>query len=185
MSGFASLWGVSFLCNVDNLSPSVAAFVSSLMWIGLAIASPILGYLSTRLGNRKMPLVFSALLGVVVFTLVLLFKLPTIYIAILIFLAGAACSGQALTFTLVKENNNHNVVASAISLNNMAVVISGAIFQPLIGWLLRELNFLHAIRYRYALLVILAAYVICFFIAWCFIKDPLRQRTTYRHQTTG
>ena len=71
------------------------------------------------------------------------------------------------------------------TLNNMAVVISGAIFQPLIGWLLRELNFLHAIRYRYVLLAILAAYVICFLMAWYFIKDPSRQKSTYQHQTAG
>ena len=176
MSGFTSLWGVSFLIKVDQLSPGTAAFLCSLMWIGLAIASPLLGYVSTRFHNRKLPLVLSALIGVIAFSLLLFFKLSPVYLAILLFLAGSACSGQALSFTLVKENNTADVAASAIAFNNMAVVISGAIFQPFIGWLLKEFHFLSLLRYRYALLVVLLAYAVAFILALFFIKDTLKYR---------
>ncbi len=133
MSCFASLWGVSFLMAQDHLTKTEAAFLCSMMWLGLAIASPILGIISTHYQNRVIPLAISAALGVMSFGLVIFYVLPPIYIASLLFLAGAACAGQALSFSVVKENNLNYQAGTAIAINNMAVVVSGAIFQPLTG----------------------------------------------------
>ena len=119
----------------------------------------------------------SAFIGLLAFSLVVFCKLNETSLAILLFLAGAACAGQALSFTVVKENNPRDVAASAIAFNNMAVVISGAIFQPLIGWLLRILHFTPVLRYRYALLVVLVAYLLGFLLALFFIKDSLRNKS--------
>lgn len=47
-----------------------------------------------------------------------------------------AAAGQILTFALVKDNNRHSRIATAIGLNNMAVVIGGALFQPFVGYIL-------------------------------------------------
>ena len=69
MSGFASLWGIPYLENVYKLNHTVASGMCSLMWFGLALFSPILGYLSTLIGRRTMPLVFSALLVSTVFNM--------------------------------------------------------------------------------------------------------------------
>lgn len=171
MSGFASLWGVPFLIKVDQFSPDTAAFVCSLMWLGLALASPLLGSVSSSMQNRKLPLAFSALLGLLAFTGILVFKFNPIIAGILIFIAGAACAGQALSFTVVRENNDRSVSSSAIALNNMAVVISGAIFQPLIGLILHR----HAADYVAALSTIVAAYLIAVILAVFFIKEPVTQ----------
>ena len=77
---------------------------------------------------------------------------------------------------MAKENNTADVAASAIAFNNMAVVVSGAIFQPFIGWLLKELHFLSLLKYRYALLVVLFAYAIALILALFFIKDTLKYK---------
>lgn len=172
MSAFTSLWGVPFLIIVFKLSHSSAAFLCSLMWLGLAVASPLLGFISTYYQNRKIALALSALLGVISFGLVLWVKLSIFTLAIFLFFAGAACAGQALSFTLVKENNSRLVSATAIAINNMAVVISGALFQPFIGWLLKTGNLTHAFQFQSALSVIFMAYVIGFIIAMFFINEP-------------
>jgi MFS family permease len=57
---------------------------------------------------------------------------------LLLFLAGAVCSGQALAFAVVRDNNEDTHIAAAIGFNNMAVVIAGAIFQPLLGALITD-----------------------------------------------
>lgn len=107
------------------------------MWLGIGVGSPLLGWWSDAIGSRKIPLVFSSAIGFVSFLILMQMpSLPLVVIGILIFLAGSACSGQVLSFAVVKENNMAVNHASAIGFNNMAVVIAGLIFQPLIGELI-------------------------------------------------
>jgi MFS family permease len=180
MSSFASLWGVPFLISTNHLGQATAAFLCSLMWLGLAVASPLLGMLSTALKNRVTPLVFSALIGAVSFVIILEFKVSVILLGVLLFLAGAACSGQALSFTVVKENNLSSVKATAIAFNNMAVVISGALFQPLIGKLIevgridQAGTYYNPTHFKQGLFIILFAYIAAVIIALFFIKEPAK-----------
>ncbi len=184
MSGFASLWGVPFLEHVYHLSNSTAALVCSMMWLGLAVASPLLGWASTSLRTRVWPLAFSALAGVIAFGLMLLFNITsTGWLIVLVFVSGAACAGQALSFTVIKENNNAGQRATAIAFNNMAVVISGAIFQPVLGKLLdfhcnantRALATCQSHHYRMSMLLIFGAYVVAYIIAQFFIKESYKK----------
>ena len=173
MSTFASLWGVPYLQHVDGLSAGQAAFVCSFMWLGLALASPLLGYLASTVWTKRQALAISALLGCAAFALILFVKMPAVTIAILLFLAGAACSGQALSFTVVKNQNPDDCVASGIAFNNMAVVISGAVFQPLAGFILHLFAGMGSKQYQYGLSLVLIAYAIAFVLALLFIKPRL------------
>ena len=175
MSSFASLWGVPFLTNVQHFEPTKAAFLCSLMWLGLAFASPVLGFISTAAQKRILPLAISALIGAISFGLILEYQLSPTIVGILLFSAGAACAGQALSFTVVKENNVKSAKGTAIAFNNMAVVISGAIFQPIIGKLLEstEVGSFNISHFKSALLIVLFSYVISFVVALFFIKEPI------------
>jgi hypothetical protein len=176
MSGFASLWGVPFLISADNLSADSAAFYCSFMWLGLALASPVLGIFSSLINNKWMPLVLSALIGIVSFGFVLGMQLSGPTLALMLFFAGAACSGQALSFAVVRDNNSDAIKGSAIAFNNMAVVISGAIMQPLIGHLISgekidTLKNYTLIDYKRGLIVVLIAYVVSAVVALFFIRE--------------
>ncbi len=138
MSGFASLWGVEFLSKADGLSPTNAAFYCSLMWIGLAVFSPLLGLFSTVINNKWFALVLAALIGTVSFGFIFFTQLSGFWLGFCLILAGGACAGQSLSFALIRDNNSTNVRATALAFNNMAVVLSGAVFQPLIGHLISQ-----------------------------------------------
>jgi len=181
MSCFASLWGVPYLTKIHHYEPTSAAFICSFMWLGLAITSPLLGIISTSCKNKIIPLAVSAILGALAFGFLLHYDFSPLIVCLLLFLAGAACSGQALAFTVVKENNPNSAKATAIAFNNMAVVLSGAIFQPLIGKLI-ELAEVHGTslydiaRFKEALGLVLFSYVIGFFIVIFFISEPVIDR---------
>jgi len=177
MSSFASLWGVPFLTKIYHFEQTKAAFLCSLMWLGLAAASPFLGIVSTAFKNRVLSLAISALIGAISFYFILEFNCSTIVVGLLLFLAGAACSGQALSFAVVKENNPSSAKGTAIAFNNMAVVISGALFQPLIGKLLasNKTNITETYdvdNFKNVLMIVLFSYIISFLIAIIFIKEP-------------
>lgn len=172
MSGFASLWGVPFLIHHYHLSPSSAALASSIMWLGLAVGSPLLGVFSSVLNNRIIPLWFSAILGVISFAFVVQLHLSFVLLAIALFIAGAACAGQALSFAVVKHNNSAAVKSTAIAFNNMAVVISGALFQPLIGKLIEHYQPLGlSVAYQYGCYLILLAYIVGFAVSFFFVRE--------------
>jgi MFS family permease len=176
MSGFASLWGVSFLMKADGLGENTAALLCSLMWLGLAIASPLLGLVSSLLSNKRVLLITSSLLGFIAFALIVEFQWNSLFLSVLLLMAGAGCAGQALSFAVVNENNDKDVKATAIAFNNMAVVISGAIVQPLIGYLISTTHFsskntLTLQDYRQGLWVVLVAYIVALVTAFVLIKE--------------
>lgn len=176
MSSFASLWGVPYLTTVNHFNQNTSAFLCSIMWLGLALGSPIVGIISTLLNNRVLPLIVTSSVGITAFGLLLHFNFSQTSVGILLFFAGAACTGQALCFTLVKDNNNSSVRGTAIAFNNMAVVVSGALFQPIIGKVI-ELGHYNTIaydanNYKNGVYIIFAAYILAFIIALFFIKEP-------------
>ena len=137
---FAALWGVPYLQLRFNVSLSMAAFAMAMVWIGIGTMSPLLGYLSDRLGKRCKLLQIASLVGFV-FSILLLY-VPGVnfgLVFLLLFGIGLAASGQILTFALVKDNTRPANLGTAIGLNNMAVVAGGAFFQPLVGFILHFL----------------------------------------------
>ena len=54
----------------------------------------------------------------------------------MLFCFGVGTSGQALSFAVVKDNNTNETIGTAMGFNNFAVVVGGAICQPLVGYLL-------------------------------------------------
>jgi MFS family permease len=182
MSAFASLWGIPYLEHTHHLTHVVAANVCVMMWIGIAVGSPLVGWWSDRSQNRCLPLFLTAILGTLAFVLVIVCAPLSKYaLGTLLFLAGAACSGQALSFAVVRENNSLNCRATAIGFNNMAVVIAGAFFQPLVGKLIdlsalftHPNNLLAYTAFDYQVGISLVA--ICFgigsFVSFYFIREP-------------
>lgn len=175
MSSFASLWGVPYLTTVNHFSQNTSAFLCSLMWLGLAIGSPIVGIISTLLNNRVLPLIVTSSMGITAFGLLLHFNFSQTAVGVLLFFGGVACTGQALCFTLVKDNNPISIRGTAIAFNNMAVVVSGALFQPIIGKVI-ELGHQNTImydanNYKNGVYIIFAAYILAFITALFFIKE--------------
>jgi MFS family permease len=134
---FASLWGVPYLATLYHFSATQASAACSMIWLGIGIGSPLIGWWSDKIQRRCLPLTLASLLGVITLSLILYAPvLPLAGLYLVLFIFGLAASGQSLSFALVKDINMPQVVGTAIGFNNMAVVAGGALFQPLVGWLL-------------------------------------------------
>lgn len=133
----AALWGVPYMMELHHLSNTQAAFAVSMIWIGVAIASPLWGWISDRIGKRVLPLQVCSILGLTssIF-LVYVQSMPYPLTCFMLLLFGIGGAGQVVTFALVRENNRPSMTGAAVGLNNMAVVAGGAILQPIIGWFL-------------------------------------------------
>ena len=134
---FAGLWGVAWLMQTRGLERPEAAAMTSLMLIGWALGGPLIGTLSDRLGRRKLFLLAGSGLGLVCLAAVL--YLPDLPLAVLsgLFLAnGIGLGAMVVAFAMAREANAMAVSGVAYAFVNCAVTGTGAVFQPLIGWLL-------------------------------------------------
>ncbi len=179
---FAALWGVPYLMTLYQVNdPSEVAGACSMIWLGIAVSSPLIGWWSDRILRRCLPLTLVAFMGIVA-TLVILFapKVSLTSMYFWMFVLGFAAGGQALSFGVVKDIHPHEVAGTAIGFNNMAVVAGGAVFQPLVGVLLKmnwegvtqngvPVYSLH--DYRWALVLM----PLCFLVSFLVSAGPLKE----------
>jgi MFS family permease len=164
---FAGLWGIPFFSNKYAISTTESAFLVSMIWIGVAITSPLHGLISDYIQRRKILLVGSALIGIGS-SMILIYgpTLSPFVIGLFLFLFGLASAAQILAFALIKENNRPSVIATGMGFNNMAVVLGGAVLQPLVGYLMHQAQpFVEAEYSLFAYEFSLSIVPICFFVA--------------------
>lgn len=175
---FAALWGVPFLQEKYQISVVLASSLCSMIWIGIGVGSPLLGWLSDRIESRRIALIISAVLGLFS-TLILLYSpgLNLGWAYLVCFIFGLGAGGQTVSFAVVKENNSPELVGTASGFNNLAVLIGGAIFQPLVGYILQRTGSAHLVNgvsvysvssYQNALLVVPLCFLGGLLIA-CFV----------------
>tara|TARA_A100001015_G_C14992080_1_gene714427 strand:- start:1086 stop:1661 length:576 start_codon:yes stop_codon:yes gene_type:complete len=136
-AAFAELWGPSYLHTVYHIPLTVAADAVSLIFIGWAIGGPIAGWISDRIQRRKPIMWVSSVLSLLLMAIILYFpNLSEITLFVLLFLYGIANVAVAITYVVAAEINPKAVAGTAMGFTNMASVIIGASFQPIIGKLL-------------------------------------------------
>ncbi|CAN5352984.1 MFS transporter [soil metagenome] len=178
---FAALWGVPYLQALYGVSTAVASSAISMIWIGIGIGSPLLGWFSDKIGRRCLPLSLAAAIGLIVtLALVTIPHIPLYLMYVLCFGIGLAASAQSLTFGVVKDLTPPKIIGTAIGFNNMAVVAGGAIFQPLVGWLLHlQWNgqfqagtpVYHALSYQHALIILPICYLVGLIISQKLLRE--------------
>ncbi len=134
---FASLWAVPYLMTVYVLSRPAAAAMSSLVIIGWGAGAPVLGWLSDRLGRRKTPMLAAITIELIAFAvLVYVPGLPLVLVQGLMLLHGLAIGALPIVYALSCEHTPPSASGATLAFVNMAVIGAGAIFQPVVGWLL-------------------------------------------------
>lgn len=178
---FAALWGVPFLQEKYQVSVVVASGLCSMIWLGIGIGSPLLGWVSDRFYSRRLALAISSIFGLVA-TLILLYvpEVPITWMSLVLFMLGFGAGGQTVSFAVVKDNNPAHLVGTASGFNNLSVLLGGAIFQPLVGVILHrseEWRLVHDVpvynmsSYQTALLVMPLCYLISLILALWLIKE--------------
>ena len=137
MLAFGGLWSVPWLITVYELSAADASLLTSTMFVGWMVGSPIAGWLSDKIQRRKPVLLAGALLSLCSFAVIILVpEINRSSLSVLYLLCGLGGSCMVVCFGLVREWNTVQGNATAIGFANMCVVGSGALLQPLVGRML-------------------------------------------------
>jgi MFS family permease len=131
------LWGVPFLMLSMHLSKAIAANYISLVLFGWALAGPLWGILSNKIGLRKPPLYIGCIGALISTSLIIFGSLQSkLLVQILLFTFGFFSAGFLPAFALAKELSNQKYVATALSFMNMMNMVGIAIVQPAVGFIL-------------------------------------------------
>lgn len=137
MVAFGGLWAVPYLTQTQGMTRAEAAALTSIMFIGWGIGAPLVGWLSDRIGRRRVPMLASgALTTLMLAALPLVDGAPAWVIAGLMTMQGFCASTMVVGVALARESTPPHVSGTVLGVVNTFVVGSGALLQPLIGALL-------------------------------------------------
>ena len=137
MFAFGALWGVPYLIQIHGFTRPESALAVSFILIGWGALAPLVGWLSDRLRRRKPAMIIAALGNVATMTALLYINdLSHNAIYAILALNGVFCAGMVVSFSVVREHNDNRDVGAAIAIVNVGAICSGALAQPMVGWLL-------------------------------------------------
>jgi sugar phosphate permease len=139
---FGGLWGGPYLMQVYGLSKAASGQVLSMLGVGLIVGGPFLSYLSNRIFKARKPVLVLCSAALLVLTVPIAFytdKIPLIGLYLLC--AGFGMFSSAVVvigFTTTKELFPVQMAGTATGLVNLFPFVGGAVFQPLLGYVLER-----------------------------------------------
>ncbi len=178
INAITSLWGVPFLNHNYHLSISTATAIIGMKIYGLEIGLPIVGWISTRLGQRKpVLLVGSSFTTLLLSIAIFVPHLPIWLLFVLFFLTGVTGSSYVHCFSISKEKTPAAINGVSLAVTNMVMMLGAPIMQIAIGYLLSHqffgLSHSPALTYRLAIGLVPAGIALSFFIALGFKEKRL------------
>lgn len=171
-----ALWGNLYLMQARHLTPVAASWVTSMLFAGTIIGSPVLGGLSDRLALRKMPMMAGAVIAfLLMLELIVATHLSFSALMFLFFGIGFVTSTQIMTYPLIAESNPHALIGGAEGVA-ATLILAGGFMQIVFAWLMDwrwghliidQIPFYSGADYRHALMIMPVGFVIAFITACC------------------
>lgn len=134
---FGGLWGNPFLKEAFQLTTTQASLVTSMLFIGLAVGAPILGFISDQVGKRYPVMFFSMLIALISLTFTIYVNhVPVWLVGLSLFSFGFGTGAFMLSFAVGKELNALFLAATVVGMINSGDALIGSFTEPLIGKIL-------------------------------------------------
>ena len=159
LSVFADLWGTTFISQVYGLSKTTAAGAVNTIYIGFGLSGLLTAVVADKMQSYKKPILWGRVVTLLAFTTIIYFPIFSVEALYAVFFGtGLFLGSQIFAFACVCELNSKTVSGTASGVHNTFCMLSGIIFQPLVGHILDLLGHGgegHSIlEYQYALSVV-------------------------------
>ncbi|MER6387075.1 MFS transporter [Streptomyces sp. NPDC001523] len=168
MLAMGVLWGPR-LMEARGAQGSLAATLTAVSWLGLAVGAPLFNLLSDHWNNRRVPAVVGVLLQAIAVSLLIYLPAETNSVSVVtMFAVGLFAGAHMLGFTVAGESVPGALVGSSAAIVNGICFIIGGVLQAVPGRLLPDApdlaDYGHALLMMPILLLLGA-------VAGFFIKD--------------
>jgi MFS family permease len=128
------IWGISYLTARFGMTPIAASGITSMLFFGMMLGSPLAGYISDVSRRRSLAMLGgSIVLGALVLLLLALPHWTHSTLMGLFFLIGLFSGIQVVGYPAVAERARPEVLAMSVSVVNITVMSGEGIIKPLFG----------------------------------------------------
>lgn len=143
---FGAMMGTLYLEQRLEIGAEQAAMVNGMLFLGAIIGSPLLGWISDRMGLRILPMKIGVLASLVTLLAVLYLPVSLNLMAILFFLLGLFTSAQVISYALVAESSSPVMTATAVSVISILTQGGYIIYQNMFSYLLTSDQGMHLVN---------------------------------------
>jgi MFS family permease len=142
---FVSLWGIPYFQLAHHMTLMSATVVSNIVVIGVAIGSPLVGWLDGRVDRRRLLSIMALLTTGFLCVAIYIPTLSTPVLVAVMLAIGVSCSAYVIPFAIAHELATPSTRSTYMGFTNMMSVGSAPIFQPVVGLLmsLTATGFMH------------------------------------------
>ncbi|MDC0534517.1 MFS transporter [Francisellaceae bacterium] len=132
------LWANEYLTHAKNGFTSLdASSITGFLFLGMLPGFPFWGMLSEKIQKRKSPMIYGAILALIVIFLIMFSPGNTAWFSFLFFALGFTTSAQTIAYPVVGEINSMRVTSTATSVVSInSLLWGGVIAEPLFGYLM-------------------------------------------------
>lgn len=139
---FGGLWAGPYLMHIYGMSRSEAGHILNMIAVGLIVGSPLVSTLSDRFfHSRKKLLMLSSAILVILMGILNLFpdtlSVQALYAGMFLFSISSSAI-VVIGFTTTKELFPVEIAGTSVGTVNLFPFLGGAIFQPILGWILES-----------------------------------------------
>lgn len=137
-----AMWGSLYLVQIHDLTRTQSSFVTSMIFIGTIVGSPVIGWLSDRIARRRLPMIICAIFSLMTILIIMFVHHLSLFSLLLLFFAiGFFTSAQIISYPLIAESNPRALTGTSEAIAS-TLIMAGGISQPFFGWLM-GLNWNH------------------------------------------
>lgn len=185
LSAIAELWGIPFVEKRFGVPTDQAAISSIFIFVGFGLGGVVAAWVAEKINSYKKTIIVSAVLMTISFVAAMYNdQISYAFCLGLLFLGGLFAGTNTLCFTLAFELVPQEYNGTSTGFMNTLVMVSGVIFQPLLGKLLDFFRnglvtdagepIYNLVMYRSAFVFVIASMVIA--IISSFFINELKRR---------
>ena len=130
---FVALWGIPFVTHAYQVDVITATSMVSCVYIGIALFSPILGWMTRYISILFLMQVGAGLSFVLSLSFLYLPPFSVWFAYVMMLMLGVFCSVYQLAFALVSRSMDRDMQGVSSGLTNMLCMSGAPLLQPVIG----------------------------------------------------
>lgn len=181
---FGAMMGTLYLEQRLGISAEQASMVNGMLFLGAIIGSPLIGWISDKIGLRILPMKLGVVASLLTISAILYLPVTLNSMTILFFLLGLFTSAQVVSYALVAESSSPAMTATAVSVISILTQGGYLVYQNLFSSLLIGHGGMHLINgvpvylleaYQHAAVILPIGLFIAFLVLFALKETRCRQ----------
>lgn len=141
-----AMFGTLYLIQRLGVSKEEASMVNTILFLGVIVGGPFMGWVSDKMGLRVLPMKIGAIASLLTVLAIMYLPVSLGIMTILFFLLGFFTASQVISYALVAESSPPAMTATAVSLISILTQGGYILYQNVFGNLVARSGEMHLVN---------------------------------------